>query len=75
MCDGPFYSGKTVVVVGGGRTALTEASHLARLADKVILIHTSEKFHVSDVIRDIVEKTKKISIIHNSVVKEIKGNN
>jgi thioredoxin reductase (NADPH) len=72
-CDAHFYREKTAVVVGGGRTALTEAHHLARFAKKVIVIHRSASFRVTDPIKDKVENDPKIQAIHSSMVKEIVG--
>ncbi|MBU1008068.1 thioredoxin-disulfide reductase [Candidatus Dependentiae bacterium] len=72
-CDAPFYRGKTVAVVGGGHTALTEAHHLARFAKKVIMIHRSSEFHVADPIKDKVIQDPKIEIIHDSLIQKIIG--
>lgn len=72
-CDGPFFKGKTVVVVGSGRTGLTEANHLARIAKKVIIIHRSSKIHVADPIQKIALSNKNVSVIDDSMVKEIQG--
>ena len=72
-CDAPFYRDKTVVVVGGGNSALTEAHHLTRFAKEVIIIHTSPVFHVSDPIKEVVLNDPKVKAIHNSYIKEIKG--
>jgi len=72
-CDATLYRNKTVVVVGGGHTALTEAHHLARFAKKVIMIYRSDKFRVADPIKDKVEKNSTIEVMYNSLVKEITG--
>lgn len=73
-CDAPFYRDKTVVVAGGGHTALTEAHHLARFAKKVILIHRSGRFRVADPIKEKVEKNPKVEIVHDGLIQEIVGN-
>lgn len=72
-CDAPRYKDKVAVVVGGGNTALIEASHLSCFAREVILVHTSEKFRSTDPIKDRVLKNKKIRVVHNSYVKKITG--
>lgn len=72
-CDAPFYKDKTVVVVGGGHTALTEAHHLTRFAKKVIIVYRSGKFRVADPITGKVEKDPKVEVMYNSIVKEITG--
>jgi len=72
-CDAGFYKNKTVVVVGGGNTALVEASHLAHFAKKVYIVHRSEDFKTFDPIKDIVLQNPKVEAIHNSHVKQIKG--
>ena len=72
-CDAPLYRDKTVVVVGGGSSALTEAYHLSRFAKKVTVVHTSPAFRVNDPIKDKVLQSPKIDIIHSSYVDQIEG--
>ncbi|MCK4517432.1 thioredoxin-disulfide reductase [Candidatus Babeliales bacterium] len=73
-CDAPLYRDKTVVVVGGGNSALVEAHHLSRFAKKVTIVHTSSQFRVNDPIKDKVLSTPNINIIHSCYVDKIEGN-
>lgn len=73
-CDGAFFKNKTICVVGGGDSAMEEASFLTRFATKVYLIHRRNEFRASKVMQDRVMKNEKIEIIWNSVISEIHGN-
>ena len=70
-CDGAFYRGKRVAVVGGGDTAMEDALYLSRLASHVLLIHRRDKFRASPVMAERVLKNEKITVIWNSVVEEV----
>jgi thioredoxin reductase (NADPH) len=75
-CDGFFYRGKSVAVVGGGNTAIEEALYLANIASHVTLIHRREKFRAEKIMQDKLfekEKAGKISILYNSALDEILG--
>jgi thioredoxin reductase (NADPH) len=72
-CDGPFFRGKHVAVVGGGNSACVEARYLATLASRVTLIHRRESFRADPVEVLRVTKEPKISIAYNTIVKEIRG--
>ena len=72
-CDAPFFKGKVVAVVGGGDTAMEEASVLTKYASKVYLIHRRDTFRATQIMQDKVTNNPKIEIIWNTVVKEIVG--
>lgn len=74
-CDGAFFKGKTVAVVGGGDVALEDALFLARGCEKVYLIHRRDEFRGAKILQEQVEKTENITVIWNSEVKEIQGEN
>lgn len=75
-CDGFFYRGKTVAVVGGGNTAIEEALYLANIAEHVTLVHRRESFRAEKIMIDhLMEKVKigKITLELNQMVDEILG--
>ena len=72
-CDGFFYKGLDVAVVGGGDTAAEEASYLAKLCKKVYLIVRKDHFRASKAMQHRVEKTKNIEILFNSEIDEVLG--
>jgi len=73
-CDGFFYKGLDVAVVGGGDTAAEEAAYLAGLCNKVYLIIRKDHMRASKAMQERVEKTENIEIIYNTNTKEILGN-
>ncbi|MCL2131562.1 MAG: thioredoxin-disulfide reductase [Lentimicrobiaceae bacterium] len=72
-CDGFFYKGKTVAVIGGGDTAAEEASYLANLCKKVYLIHRRGELRASKTMQKRVLETENIEIIWNHIPTEILG--
>lgn len=74
-CDGFFFRGKTVAVIGGGDTALEEALTLTKFAVKVYLIHRRDRFKASKIMVERVLKHPKIEVIWNAQIAEIIGEN
>ncbi|MCI1984410.1 MAG: thioredoxin-disulfide reductase [Bifidobacteriaceae bacterium] len=72
-CDGFFFKDKKIVVVGGGDSAMEEATFLSRYGSSVTLIHRREEFRASKILVDRVKANPKINLMLNSVVTEIKG--
>ncbi|MEQ0488625.1 thioredoxin-disulfide reductase [Anaerococcus murdochii] len=72
-CDGPFYQGLDIYVVGGGDSALEEANYLTRYGKSVTIIHRRDEFRASGVVVDNVKNNSKIKFEYDSVVKEIRG--
>ena len=72
-CDGFFYRGKNVAVVGGGNTAAEEALYLTGFAAKVYLIHRRDSLRADAVMQKRVKENPKIEIVWNSVVDEVLG--
>ena len=72
-CDAPFFKGKIVAVVGGGDTAMEEASVLTKYASKVYLIHRRDTFRASSVMQEKVKKNHQIEIIWNTEIVRVRG--
>ena len=72
-CDGFFYRGKEVAVIGGGNTAVEEALYLTHHADKVTVVHRRDALRAEAILRERLFANPKISVVWNKVVKEIIG--
>lgn len=72
-CDGAFFKGRTVAVVGGGDVAVEDAIFLARLCDKVYVIHRKDEFRAAKTLVDGLKNCSNVEIIWDSVVEAIKG--
>jgi thioredoxin reductase (NADPH) len=70
-CDGRFYKGKTVAVVGGGNSAAADALYLSRLAEKVYVIHRRDKLRATKVYHEPLMKAENVEFCWNSTVAEI----
>jgi len=72
-CDGFFYRGKKIMVVGGGDSAMEEANFLTRFSD-VMLVHRREEFRASKIMIDRVAANPKVKVVLNTVVDEVLAN-
>ena len=70
-CDGMFYRGKTVVVVGGGNSAVADALLLSRIAEKVILVHRRDSLRATKIYHDSLKNAPNLELRFNSVVSEL----
>ncbi|HKK07961.1 MAG TPA: thioredoxin-disulfide reductase [Gemmatimonadota bacterium] len=73
ICDGAFFKGETIAVVGGGDSAVEEGEFLTRYAEKVHVIHRRDAFRAQAVLQERLLRNPKAEVIWNTVVEEIRG--
>lgn len=75
VCDGAFFRGKTVAVIGGGNTALEDAEYLSKICEKVFLVHRRSELRGEFHLQNAVKEKENIGFLFNKIVKEIIGTN
>jgi thioredoxin reductase (NADPH) len=73
-CDGFFFQDKTVLVVGGGNSAVEEALYLTNIASKVYLVHRRDSLRAEKILQDRLFSNPKVEVIWNSQIEEVIGN-
>lgn len=75
VCDGAFYKDQPVIIVGGGDTAMEDASFMTNFTDKITIVHILDTLTASAAMQERVINNQKITIIYNSTIVEMLGNN
>lgn len=73
VCDGFFFKGKNIIVVGGGDTAMREAQHLSKIANKLYVVHRRDAFRAQKALVDLVKSKPNVEILFNKTIEEILG--
>ena len=74
-CDGFFYRGKKVAVIGGGNTAVEEALYLSNIAAHVTIVHRRDKFRAEKILIEKLKAKENVTIVYDSVLEEVLGDN
>jgi thioredoxin reductase (NADPH) len=74
VCDGAFFNGQLITVVGGGDAAVEEANYLTRFGSRVYVVHRRNELRAQKILQDQLLRNPKVEMIWDSVVQEIKGN-
>lgn len=72
-CDGGFFKDKTIAVIGGGDTALGDASYLAKIAKKIYVIHRRDEFRAAKLVVDIALKNENVEPVYDTIVEKFIG--
>jgi thioredoxin reductase (NADPH) len=72
-CDGPFFKGKRMLVVGGGDAACDEASFLAKLSDRIVIVHRKDRFRAQASLAERILRNPNVEVRFGTLVKQIKG--
>lgn len=73
VCDGFFFKGKNIIVVGGGDTAMREAQHLSKVASKLYVVHRRDQFRAQKALVDLVTSKPNVEILFNKAIEEVLG--
>ncbi len=73
VCDGAFFNGQVITVIGGGDAAVEEANYLTRFGSKVYVVHRRSEFRAQKILQDQLLRSPKVEVIYDTVVEEIKG--
>jgi len=73
VCDGFFFKGKDIIVVGGGDTAMREAQHLSKIANKLYVVHRRDQFRAQKALVDLVTSKNNVEVLYDTVLDEVLG--
>lgn len=73
VCDGFFFRGKNIIVVGGGDTAMREAQHLSKVASKLYVVHRRDAFRAQKALVDLIKSKPNVEILFNKTIEEVLG--
>ncbi|HKL94598.1 MAG TPA: FAD-dependent oxidoreductase, partial [Clostridia bacterium] len=74
-CDGAFFRGKAVAVVGGGNTAVQDALYLERFASEIYIIHRRDELRATKILAERIKASQKVHILWDSAIKSLEGEN